>query len=401
MLGLPVLREARMRSEQHWRVGYGEGAPDADDPQFAIAMDEYVANYAFKAATSDAVHPRFVRNFMPPYHWQGRAGPGKAVPGARMGGDNPDNCYRLAGIEHGGRYRIRIVPVGGDPAHVSFTLTGNWGTSVTIQTLELHYLEREEDGSAIITIDADPAGGRCNHLTTLPHVKFLFVRDSMTDWARETPVDLSIERTDSVERAPLSIDEMAARAAFRLLEDVPLYYWFQRLSMGKPPNHIAPPIRTASYGGLVTQATAIGHLRLAVDEAAIITFDPAGARYASIDLVGPWYQSIEAHERQSGLTMKMAASNPDGTITCVASIRDPGIANWLDTGGFPDTLPLIRWQGLPAREVGSGPVFDLAFMATDEVASRLPTHGTRIDAQGRQRQLEARRSAFDRRITIS
>jgi hypothetical protein len=399
MLALPVIREARTRAEQHWRVAYGEAAPTPDDAAFAIAMDEYVGIYLFKAAASDGAHPRFVRNFMPPFRWRGTGAPAEPVPGARMGGDNPDNCYRLAGIAHGGRYRVRVVPVDGDPAHVSFTLTGNWGTSVTIQTLELHDLEREADGSATITIDAEPAGVRPNHLTTAREVKFLFVRDSMADWAAETPLDLTIERLDASAAAPLGIEQMAERAAFRLLEEVPLYYWFQRLSMGKPANHIAAPIRTAAYGGLVTQATAIGHLSLREDMAAIITFDPAGARYCSVDLVGPWYQSIDAHERQSGLTAAMARPNPDGTITCVASTRDPGIANWLDTGGFVHTLPLIRWQGLPPADLRAGPRFEMELVPIQSLAERLPLHVERIDGARRNAQLAARRRAFDRRIS--
>src|SRR3546814_1073057 len=75
--------------------GYGERSPAESRPLLAAFCEEYLNNWLFKAAASDAQHPRFVRDFMPAYRWHGNE-----VPGARTGGDNPDNCYRLAGIEH-------------------------------------------------------------------------------------------------------------------------------------------------------------------------------------------------------------------------------------------------------------------------------------------------------------
>lgn len=395
MLSLPSIKAARAKAEAHWRIGHGEAMPTDQRDALPPAVDEYVANYLFKAAACDTVRPRFVRNFMAPYRWNGTE-----VPGARMGGDNPDNCYRLAGIAHGGSYVVRLAPIGRDPAHVSFTLVGNWGTSVTIQTLELHLLERAADGSATITIDDRPAAGRPNHMTTAPHVKFLFVRDSLADWANETPLALAIERLDPPGSASPSIEERATRAALRLIEEVPLYYWFHRLSSGRSANVIDPPFCPAGVGGLVTQASAIGRFHLPPDQAAIVKYDPAGAGYAAMSLVSWNYHSIEAHERQSSLAMAMSASAADGSITCVVSARDPGIANWIDTGGLIDTLPLVRWQGLPATQVRDGPQLRCEIVPFDALDARLPTDVARVGGEQRAAQLSARRAAYRRRITI-
>lgn len=393
MWDMPVIRDARAHAAQLWRVAYGEDVPAEAWAAFETAMDEYVANYLFKAAACDPAYPRFVRNFMAAHD-----GPGGPVPGARMGGDNVDNCYRLAAIAHGAGYVVRIMPVGVPPAHVSFTLVGNWGTSVTIQTIEYYDLERADDGSAAITIDDRPADGRRNHMMTAPNVKFLFVRDTMADWATETPLDLAIERVAGLPTAPLSIEEKAARAAFRLIEEVPLYYWFTRLFSARPINTLTDPGAVTGVGGLMKQASAMGRLQLKPDQAAIIRYDPAGAAYCALALHNWWFQSIDAGDRQSSLTAAMSHVGADGWVTCVACARDPGIVNWIDTTGLRDTLPLIRWQGLPGTSVRDGPRADMRIVAFDRLEGELPAGVERLDAEGRGGDLAARVVAYRRRL---
>lgn len=396
MWAQPETRAARAHAAQLWRIGYGSDVPPGIEDDFERAMDGWIGNYLFKAAAADPFAPRFVRNFMPPYLWRG-----EAVPDARMGGDNPDNCYRLAGIRHGCAYRVagRAPSGAARPAHVSFTLVENWGTSITVQTVELPGIAVEADGRFTLTIDDQPAAGRPNHLTTNPRTKFLFVRDSMMDWARETPVDLSIERVDGSARAALSAPERLADALRRAREDVPLYYWFFRLSAGHEANSMPQPVRTASVGGLVTQASGIGRLHLADDQAAVFRFRRAGAGYNSLQLVKWWYSSIDAHRLQSGLSAAQAPADADGWITTVVSARDPGVANWVDTGGHRDLLPMIRWQGLPAGAGEDGPALALTVCPLAELERHLPPDTPTVDAAGRASQIATRRAAWDRRIT--
>lgn len=393
MWALPQTRAARDQAAGLWRVGHGADIPEGLLDSFDSAIDGWVSNYLFKAAAANPAKPRIVRNFMPAYSWNGAG-----VPDARMGGDNPDNCYRLAGIAPGGRYRITGRVVDAQPAHVSFTLVENWGTSVTAQTLELPGILVDPHGDFTIVIDGAPAGGRPNHMQSTPRTKFLFIRDSMMDWSRETPLDLTIERLDSG-AASLDFEERLDEALRRMREDVPLYYWFFRLSAGKPINSMAQPTGVAGYGGLVTQASSLGRLRLDDDQAAIVRFDPAGACYNSFQMAMWWYRSIDAHRRQTGLTAAQAEPNADGTISLVVSARDPGIANWVDTGGYRDLLPMIRWQGIPATAVREGPRHWLDVVPFGEIARHIPADATRIDAIERAARLAQRRRDWDRRTT--
>ena len=389
------VNQARAHAAQLFKLAYGCDSPQEALDSFDEAIDEYVTNYLFKAAASDVAYPRFVRNFMPAYAWGGRQ-----IPGARMGGDNPDNCYRLAGIAPGGSYRVTGRAIGKPPASTTFTLTANYGTSVTVQTLDYKQLTLQDDGNFVITISDRPTQGSANHMTTTPKVKFLFVRDSFEDWTSETPLDMHIERIDPVQARPLAVEQMAERAAFRLIEEVPLYYWFQRLFSGLPVNSIRPPSNSTSVGGLVTQAGIQGWFRIAEDEVVLVRYRGAGADYASLELGDWWFRSIDAHRCQSTLTRSQSIPDDDGWITCVVARQDPGVANWLDTAGRETVLLFARWQGLPAGMVAGEPEIETRLIKL----AALPQSLLRSQALGlpaRAASLAARAKAWDRRTKLS
>jgi len=394
VLHLPAYQAARRKAGFLWRQGYGEHASAEALETFEAAMDEYAFNYLLKAVASDGDYPRLVRDFMPPHTWFGRD-----VPGARMGGDNPDNCYRVAGVTHGKRYEVRGKVVGRPATSVTFTLVANYGTSVTIQTLDFADLKCAADGSFTIPIDGEDAQGRANHLRTAPACKFLFVRDSMNDWASETPLALSIRNLTPPTAAPLTDQQIVERAAHRMNEDVPLYYWFTRLFSAKPVNTLAISAPSGALGGLVTQAGAQGRLQLADDEAAVVTVDPAGAAYAGLVAHDWWFRTLEYWNHTSSLTSHASTPDPDGRYTYVISIRDPGVHNWIDTCGRHESLLLYRWQGLPRDQVRQGPQVDpVRIVKLRDLTQVLPKHTVMVDRQERERQVAAREAAFRRRL---
>jgi hypothetical protein len=385
---------AREHVERLWRNAWADSIPEEAAVGVGAMVDEYMTNWLFKAAASDSQHPRFVRNFMPPHNWHGRD-----VPGARTGGDNPDNTYRLAGIAHGTRYRVTGRVIGRAPANASFTLVGDYGTSVTIQTIDSAALERQGDGSFVITIDHQPAGGRRNHITTAPHAKFLYVRDSMEDWAGETPYALEIERLGPAAAAPVSRDEMAQRAEFRAKDDVPLYFWFQSTFTNMTVNSWKFLPANRGTGGLVTQALGRGWFEIGLDDAVIIDFVPGGAAYSAIQL-GSWlFQSIEADAITSSLTRAQCVADEDGLIRAVISRQDPGVANWLDCGGYSRVMAMLRWQGLhsgPPRGA-EGPGFSARIVRLDELHKVLPADTCWFTAAQRCEQRAYRKAEFARR----
>jgi len=387
----PRIAPVRTQLEMLFARGYGDRIPDEARPLLPAFCDEFLNNWLFKAAASDAQHPRFVRDFMPAHAWAGHD-----VVGSRTGGDNPDNCYRLAGIEHGTRYRVtgRVPPH--KAANISFTLTANFGTSQTVQTIEDHELDIAADGTFEILID-DRDGPARNHLKTRPGVKLLFVRDSMMDWRVEDPLELAIERLGEANAAPLTVEAMATRAIEHVLNDLYLYFWFQNVWSGMTPNTIttAQAMRGAG-GGLVTQGICNGSLLLGPDDAAIYEYDPAGAGYAAVQLTEWLYRSLDYHRIQSSLTTAQSAVDSDGLVRLVIARRDPGVHNWLDTGGQAHVHLINRWQ----RMQQDRPIAARLRMTTiDRLRSDLPADTRWLDGAERQAQLAGRLADYQRRIT--
>ncbi len=50
------------------------------------------------------------------------------------------------------------------------------------------HLDVDADGSFVITVDADPAGGRPNHVQSTPEAHEFYIRDVLLDWAATTPI---------------------------------------------------------------------------------------------------------------------------------------------------------------------------------------------------------------------
>lgn len=389
----PRMAQVRTQIAKYYAIGYGSRLPEESRPLLDELADEFVTNWLFKAAASDSQYPRLVRNFMPPHEWHGNS-----VPGARTGGDNPDNCYRLVGIEHGTQYRLTGRLAGKKPANISFTITNNYGTSQTVELIEDHDLVWNADGSFEITIDDRPAHGRPNHLMTHPATKFLFVRDSMMDWEEETPLDLSIERIGPPKAPPIDLEEMFSRATQNALSDVFQYFWFQNMLSSLAVNTILPAMPLASAGvGLATQGVSSGNFHLGPGDAAIIEYDPAEAGYAAVDLTEWLYRSRDYQRIQSSLTAAQSVVDPDGLVRVVIARRDPGVYNWLDTGGHAHVLMILRWQAMKPE---GRPIYASLRMTTlDRLRSELPATTRWVAGDERASQLDARIAAYNRRIS--
>jgi hypothetical protein len=387
---------AREHVGRLWRNAWADSIPDDATAGVEAMLDEYMANWVFKAVASDGQYPRFVRNFMPAHHWHGYD-----VPGTRTGGDNPDNVYRLAGIAHGTRYRVTGKIVGREPSNVSFTLVGDYGTSVTIQTIESHMIEREPGGSFLLSIDDQPSGGRRNHMTTAPHAKFLYVRDSLSDWSEETPFALEIERLGPANRAPLSLDEMADRAALRAKEDVPLYFWFQSTFTNMRRNSWKFLPANRGTGGLVTQALGRGWFDLGAEDAVVIDYEPGGAAYSAIQLSSWLFQSYDADRLTSSLNRSQCVADPDGRIRAVIARSDPAVANWLDCGPFSRIMMMLRWQGLPSAAVEREAGFTARLVRMDELHQALSEGTLMVTNEQRNAQWRARTAAYARRFALN
>jgi len=393
VLEFAQVKQAKERAVFRWKAGVRGDPPAEAWAMFESSIDEYVFNYVLKAAASDANFPKVVQIYTPPHEWFG-----VKSPGSRVAGDNPDNSYRIIPIAGDAKYEIKGRHFKQGPADVTFTLVSDYATSKTLASLIGRDLQVGADGTFVITVDPEAAQGRENHIQSTPAALFLFIRDSRSDW-RQLPNALQVVRLDPPKAPPLTEQQMAERAAATIVDDVPLVYWWSRLGQGQETNHMTAPFRPgAAAGGLATQVNTNGIVILKDDEAAVLTINPAGAAFRDVVLQDYWYRTIEYWHRTSSMNNSQAIANADGTVTYVISINDPGVHNWLDTGGLHQVLVQHRWQGLPPETAdGQKPAIDIKIVKASDLDRSLPADMKRISSAERQNQLSERFRAYSTR----
>ena len=78
--------------------------------------------------------------------------------------------------------------------------------------------------------------------------------------------------------------------------------------------------------------------------------------------------------------------------------HDPGVWNWLDTGGLRDGSLCIRWQVLPADVAPDAVIRDVRLVKTAALAKELPAGAPMISSADRRKQLRQRVEDYARRF---
>jgi hypothetical protein len=88
-----------------------------------------------------------------------------------------------------------------------------------------------------------------------------------------------------------------------------------------------------------------GRFKLDEGEALLVTVhEPDKAfLYWGLTLTSPWGESFDYRYTTTALNNKTAARSDDGTWKLVIAPTDPGVENWLDTGGRREGYMLVRW----------------------------------------------------------
>ncbi len=364
----------------------------------AQSVAEHFYHAALMAASETPHHPRFVWTLAQPHRWLGID-----VPGSRFGQDNPDNCYRIAAIDPTWRYEIRgrfFAPRPGDFSICA--LPGQIGENIAadvVGVISPDSIDVDADGGFVISVDDTPSAGRRNHLC-IAGARTLQVRDTLVDWAAERPTALAIAPVGSVALDDYDAGRAAKRAA--QLGAVIAGFFLRHVQHGMceaaPVNTLPEPVASASRGGLVTQVATLGYYTLADDEALLITADRLGARYVGIQIADMWMISFDYRHHTSSLNHMQATPDADDRYRWVISRADPGVWNWLDSGGHAAGSILLRWQHLPPGIALAGSV-TAAVVPLADLRRRLPD-GTRfVDADGRRAQQAARYRAYLGRVS--
>ena len=387
LLGEPSIQAARQQAGQRLRVLAAAHVTAEAEASFVQALDEWTFQMLLKALNSDATQPRLLHHMYGAPH----RGFGVDVPGSRgIGGDNPDNDYIVAPLDGAARYELRGQRFGEGPPDCPIGVYGNLSLSMSIDVLDWSQLRFESDGHFVITLGPEAGDGRANHLQTGPDARFLLIREALADWA-QTPCSYLLRRLDPPAAPPLMREQIIQRAARYIVDDVASSYWWLAMVNATPRNTLSTPLGAVGIGGLVTQKISWARLRLADDEAFVMTVQPGGARYRGCVLMDFWQHSLDLSDRTCSLSDRQSRANADGSFTYVVSRADPGVHNWLDPCGLAEPRLMHRWQGLPA-DSDAGIRGEL--IRFDALSAHLPADTPRLTVRERDEQLQQRRAAF-------
>jgi hypothetical protein len=394
-LALRLIERADVRAAREAVRRDMRGDPAARLPDGALrldnALDQWVLALAMREANGDTADPHVVWNVSnPPRHWFGHS-----YGGAAVAIDNPDNFNREIPIDGAGHYAI-VVRFSANPPQFSIVMEmepeHHAGLGRNIGALTLQDLLPHCDAQHSATVTAGPDAGGPLHLRTKPGRIQIYTRDSQSDWNME-PATVTVRRLDAPAAARRRSEDEIAEA---VIADLPAWIRFWRgfkddfLGFPDPNRLVGPNGREGNWGYL-----AGGRFGIDVDEAVLVTLDPAGSYYTGFQITDPWTIAPDPMFRLASLNNAQAVANPDGTVTYAVALADPGIANWIDTCGLRQGWMLTRWQGVPANPPLADMIREVRLVKLAEIPAAVP----RIDLEGRRRQIALRSASFAKRTS--
>ncbi len=388
----PTVKAAYRTVAQTW-LGRAK-ASDAMRERFDDAFAEVMFSAAVWSSNQDKLRPKVscITRLAHPVD-------GRRIPGSRWGIDNPDSVYRVIPISGEERYEIHGRVGEHRMTENYFTL---WDANMgTVNVLNGRTMAVDSDGSYTITVDADPANGRANHVQTSAQAHEFYIRDVLLDWGHDDPNHIEVQRLGSPSASTSSpartLDEQAGATAAMMD-----YFanFTGKLSHGvykMPANHFNLAWSADKVGAMRNQVYVMGRFELEPDEAFVVDLSDGGAEYFTVPLSNIWGTTLELVDRTGSLNKAQSVANEDGTYSYVISPVDPGVANWIDSDGLREAILTLRMA-----EFGeTGPREDLGargrVVKLDQLDVEVP-HLPRVSAEQRATELAERRAAYLRRL---
>jgi hypothetical protein len=400
IFAMPELQQQRMLTEEKYRQHRVGKTRDGQMGLENAAAIISLASVQF-ALTDDANQPRFMWTFTAPHSWSGID-----VPASGFGNGNPDNIYRMVGIDGASSYEITGRRQGPGPIQTVFmlysTIPGSEAAHIenqegapVVATLTDHDIDFAPDGSFKITIGGEPGRSGAAHLQSTSNSKMLMVRDTLANWNAHFPNRLSIRRVAGPDVPSPSDAELASRAASILSAET--YFWlrfFDENNYKKAPN-----TRETAHGRKGGWGYAMSNsYKLEEGEALVMRVNPLGAAYLGFQISDPWGITTDYIGRTTSLNSSQARPNADGTFTYVISPEDPGVWNWLDTEGRRTGMWTIRWQHV-SNDVTSAAAEQMDVVKLKDLKQVLSEEAAWVNPADRKKQLSERATSYALRLS--
>jgi len=385
----PTIKAAYRTVGQTW-LGRAK-ASDAMRERFDESFAEVMFSAAVWSSNQDKLRPKVtcITRLAHPVD-------GRNIPGSRWGIDNPDSVYRVIPISGEERYEIRGQVGEHRMTENYFTL---WDANMgTVNVLNGRTMQVDSDGSYTITVDAEPANGRPNHVQTSAEAHEFYIRDVLLDWGRDDPNHIEVQRLGGPPATPARTLDQQAQATAAMME----YFanFTGKLSHGvykMPANHFNLAWSADKIGAMRNQVYVMGRFDLAPDEAFVVDLNDGGAEYFTVPLSNVWGTTLDICDRTGSLNKAQSVPNDDGTYTYVIAPADPGVANWIDSDGLREGILTLRMAEFGA----TGPREDLGargrVVKLDQLDAEVPTL-RRVTPAERAAELADRRKAYLRRL---
>ena len=273
------------------------------------------------------------------------------TPERKLQGDNPDSIYHFARVR--GDRAYRVFGIRGEEDYISFTVhaeavDGGFNGRILADVNDSGFVFGA-DGSYEIVFSAEPHDGNWIPLDPAAHMiitRSYFSREHSAQTDPTVQVRMGIECLDDVPPPP-PLDD--ATFAARMREGIA---FLRQTTVGQPipdgspakvpfvsdvPNTVGTPWSFRNAGvdaaGAVDIFYSSGRWDLAPGEAMVMRGTIPKCRFTNVMLWNKHMQTLEYVSRQSSLNTEQIAYEPDGSYTIVVADEDPGVPNWLDTGG--------------------------------------------------------------------
>jgi hypothetical protein len=261
-------------------------------------------------------------------------------------------------------------------------------------TIDFDTLAMDGEGRFSLLLSAErPADWKGDWRPLDPSARSISLRQASYDWGRGREARVAIERIDTA-HAPRrwSAEEIAERLT--ALAGYPkrlsgMALGFIKAQRDKGLWNRLEHDDWAGRGGVPGQHYYQGLFRLEPGQVLLLETElPEKVRYWNIQLSDMMWNSIDWMNRQSSLNGGQARIDADGKFRAVIALEDPGIPNWIDTGGNSEGAVMLRWT-----EASSGPAPSLTVLNASDLRDHLPADTPTVSATERDEQLRGRRRA--------
>jgi hypothetical protein len=302
-------------------------------------------------------------------------------PARKLQGDNPDAIYHHARIR--GDLSYRITGSIDKECYTSFTIHGKAPDGALAGPLLGDMNDRDfevaDDGTYAVTLSAERQPGNWIELHADAHcviVRSYFELETSAQNDPDDQVRIDIRCLDEVgPPAPLTDETLAERMSEGVallrqstIGQAPPGNLMEVPFVSKVPNDVAKPYSFRDSGlpvpGAADIVYSMGTWDLAPDQALVMTGTIPKGVFANVMLWNNHMQTLEYRNRTSSLNAAQLEVDKAGKYRIVISERDPGVANWLDTGGHPKGS--IFWRFLLPDEDPAKP--ECVVVPVDQVA---------------------------------